>query len=668
MVTMIGMQKQRDLLAKMDLATGRSIPFDAGKYNLCMSMPRTRFFLAHFVGQLPASIKGSTTQIPLELGLCLPDSCVHSDVEYLFTSNSSMAVLFRNGINPLLQQFKFLQVNVSSPQLDLKPEDTTGVVAAVFVGSLFLWVVVSTFLVTCGKRSATNGAVRFEQAHSTDSSRQLLPEVAEGLQPSRTSSASNSVFIQALSLVGKHGTLVKLLECPEYKPTDSLNGLRVLSMIWIILGHTFLMPTAISGYTNMEDFHSTTLDKDTAEQNPFFFLIISAQSGVDTFFFLSGFLLSLLTVRELQSRNGKMSIPAAIFLRYVRLTPSLAMVMVVYYKIWSLLGSGPFAPRFQDSVNSRCDGSWWSELTYTMNFIPFDSDKVCLGWTWYLGDDMIFFIITIALLPMYYRRRVFGWLAVLALMGLSFGITWWLIISHGLSVYVFDDHYQNYSYWAYSKPYTRIPAYLIGVVAAWCILELEKQGVTRQTARFDRKARITVFFAVVLAFAVLAFLIFIPFTDFGDHMNSWDAHPIYSVLYLGFGRALWSLCWAVITLACYYNYVPIIDGVLAHRCWTPLARLTYGAYLIHPLCIKLAAGTSVQYYTFSGMDLFYRHLGNCTCAYGGAVVLWCMVERPMITFTSVFLRSKSRKGEDVKEANLTPATIQGGDAPLRQEQ
>ncbi len=57
--------------------------------------------------------------------------------------------------------------------------------------------------------------------------------------------------------------------------------------------------------------------------------------------------------------------------------------------------------------------SWWSELTYTMsfglnismaafscyvchvmfldlkqtrNFIPFDSDKVCMGWTWYLGS------------------------------------------------------------------------------------------------------------------------------------------------------------------------------------------------------------------------------------------------------------------------------------------
>jgi peptidoglycan/LPS O-acetylase OafA/YrhL len=440
---------------------------------------------------------------------------------------------------------------------------------------------------------------------------------------------------------------------PEYKPTDSLNGLRVVSMIWIILGHTFLMPTGISGYANMEDIHSTVLDKDSAETNPLFFFVVSSQAGVDTFFFLSGFLLSLLTVRELQSRNGKISIPAAIFLRYARLTPSLAMVMLVYYKVWSMFGFGPFAPRFQDSIYERCDGSWWSELTYTMNFIPFDSDKVCMGWSWYLGDDMIFFIITIALLPLYYRRKWLGWAAVGILMALSFGITWSLIVSHGLSIYVFDDHYTKYSYWAYSKPYTRIPAYLIGVVAAWVILELEQRGVVRQTVRFNQSAKVLARIAVVLAFAGLAFMTFIPATDFGEQANSWDKHSIFSVLYLAFGRALWALCWAVITLACYYDYVPIVDAVLSHRCWTPLARLTYGAYLIHPLCIKLAAGTSMQYYTFSGMDLFYRHLGNCTCAYGGSVVLWCIVERPMITFTSVFLRSKSRQGGNRKESGVS---------------
>merc|ERR1711871_712120 len=145
--------------------------------------------------------------------------------------------------------------------------------------------------------------------------------------------------------------------------------------------------------------------------------------SVDSFFFLGGFLFSLLTVKELQNRRGRFNPISALVLRYLRLTPSLGFVMLVYYFIWPHLATGPFAPRFQDSVYRRCDVSWWSELTYVLNFIPFDSDKVCMGWTWYLGDDMIFFIVGIFLLPIYYRSRVIGWACLGLLSAASFAVT-----------------------------------------------------------------------------------------------------------------------------------------------------------------------------------------------------------------------------------------------------
>merc|ERR1719379_1337189 len=165
------------------------------------------------------------------------------------------------------------------------------------------------------------------------------------------------------------------------------------------------MAEGISGYTNQEDIVESPLNADVAERNPWFQVVLGAQMGVDTFFYLSGLLLSFLTLKELQRNNRNMSvhnIVSGILMRYLRLTPSLALVMIVYYKIWVYLGFGPFAVRFQQSINQRCDGSWWSELLYTMNFVPFDSDKVCMGWTWYLGDDMIFVIITMFILPAYY--------------------------------------------------------------------------------------------------------------------------------------------------------------------------------------------------------------------------------------------------------------------------
>merc|ERR1712100_230610 len=118
------------------------------------------------------------------------------------------------------------------------------------------------------------------------------------------------------------------------------------------------------------------------------------------------------------------------------------------------------------------------------------------------------------------------------------------------------------------------------------------------------------------------------------------------------------MAWAVLTILCYYGYMPVLDGFLAHSFWTPFARLTYGAYLVHPLVIKLAAGRALQFYTFDTLGLAYRLVGNCGAAYCGSVLLWVLVERPCMTIFSparrkpVGAKDGSREGE--KALNSRP--------------
>jgi len=338
----------------------------------------------------------------------------------------------------------------------------------------------------------------------------------------------------------------------------------------------------------------------------------------------------------------------AIALRYLRLTPSLALAMLIYYKILAFLAHGPFAPNYQNSINARCDVSWWSELIYLMNFVPFDYDKVCMGWTWYLGDDMLFFIVGIFLTPVFYRKRWVGWLMGFLIMVIQFVVTAYLIAHYNLGTYAFGFNYKAYSYYAYSKPYCRIAAYLIGIMAAWVLLDLEKQGVTRERlSTHSRHRRLVTFIALIIA-GILLFLIFIPTTNFGLHKYSWNR--LNNVLFLDFGGALWATCWAVITLACYYDFLPWTNGFLSHRWWTPLTRLTYGAYLCHPLIIKLSACNEFQFYQFSGEDLAWRCIGNVVLAYVVSMILWCMIERPAMTFSTSLVKigehvSRRRKQE-----------------------
>jgi peptidoglycan/LPS O-acetylase OafA/YrhL len=627
-------QSDHQQFLRLALSSGKLLPYDAGKYTMCMDGGDTRYFLVEMDANLPTNKTKTPYSLKMKMGLCMPNVCDNAGVVALV--NSSMSKVFL----PELALIHVANITATSPQLNLKQEDFVGVIALVAVSSLIGLVLISTCItltsqVRAPQHDEPRGGTPPRPAQS--SHEQLLQQNRNAPLNGNTGHLASNMFVKAFSLVGSSGTLTKLVEIPNYEPTHSLNGMRVINMAWIILGHTFLMPEGISGYANQEDIADNPLNSHVAEKNPLFQIILGAQAGVDTFFFLSGFLLAFLTLEEL--RRGKMSPIYAIVMRYFRLTPSLALVLLVYYKIWAFLGHGPFAVSFQDSINGRCDGSWWSELTYTLNFVPFDSNKVCMGWTWYLGDDMIFFIIAIFLLPVYHRTKLVGWFTLLAISAISFAVTTLLVIRHHLSIYVFDDHYKNYSYYAYSKPYTRIPAYFVGIMAAWLVDMLKDRGFTRQTRPNTPRARTMARIAACCSILVILGVIFITYFDFGDNKDSWG--DVMNVLYINLSRPIFAAAWAVLALLCYYDYLPFINAFLAHWCWTPLARLTYGAYLVHPLVIKLAAGRALQFYSFSAIDIAYRWVGNVVLAHLGSVALWVLCERPCITISSSFRKKRA---------------------------
>merc|ERR1711933_638284 len=124
----------------------------------------------------------------------------------------------------------------------------------------------------------------------------------------------------------------------------------------------------------------------------------------------------------------------AILQRYLRLTPSLAFTLMLYAFVWPYILEGPFAPRLQTGVTKRCRLSWWSALTYTMNFYPQKYWDTCMSWTWYLGNDMFFFIAGLPIAMLHYRNEQLGMLLLCFLALASTALTAWLIIGEDISV------------------------------------------------------------------------------------------------------------------------------------------------------------------------------------------------------------------------------------------
>ncbi|GBN43894.1 hypothetical protein AVEN_269142-1, partial [Araneus ventricosus] len=67
------------------------------------------------------------------------------------------------------------------------------------------------------------------------------------------------------------------------------------------------------------------------------------------------------------------------------------IVLAFYATISPFLGSGPLWPDYD--VIPSCKDNWWWNMLYINNFQALFFDQ-CMEWSWYLANDMQFYVIS----------------------------------------------------------------------------------------------------------------------------------------------------------------------------------------------------------------------------------------------------------------------------------
>jgi peptidoglycan/LPS O-acetylase OafA/YrhL len=112
-----------------------------------------------------------------------------------------------------------------------------------------------------------------------------------------------------------------------------LNGVRVLSISWIVLGHSF-------NY-NMFTPHLNYMTSGMLVKGHTISIIAGGLYAVDTFFFLSGFLTFYLLTLKAFKKRGKINWLLVYFHRYYRLLFPVIFVMFFVMYAFPHLGNGP---------------------------------------------------------------------------------------------------------------------------------------------------------------------------------------------------------------------------------------------------------------------------------------------------------------------------------------
>ena len=137
--------------------------------------------------------------------------------------------------------------------------------------------------------------------------------------------------------------------------------------------------------------------------------------SVDVFFFVGGFLVAYAFLKE--TMNSLLKYPLAIINRYLRLVPAYFMAMMFFYQFLVHMGSGPL----WQSGNTQLEycKDMWKSLLFINNLT--DGMNMCMGWGWYLQNDMQLFTYSILILLVYNRSKFASYMMIIWSILCSFG-------------------------------------------------------------------------------------------------------------------------------------------------------------------------------------------------------------------------------------------------------
>ncbi|KAI9559818.1 hypothetical protein GHT06_013825 [Daphnia sinensis] len=424
---------------------------------------------------------------------------------------------------------------------------------------------------------------------------------------------------------------------------SSLHGIRFFSTCWVVLGHTWLkgvMSNVINPKMVVEEAMRWEMET-----------IINATVSVDSFFLMSGLLVSYLLLRELDRNEGKFNLLLFYVHRYLRLTPVYAIILGFIATLMVYIGTGP---NWYNVViaSEGCRITWWRQFLYINNLFPTDMNVQCMGETWYIAVDMQLFVLAPLLIYPLWRWKKTGLilLAIVTLATLAANFAVYAIYSFPPTlmpsrmqemmnlVMTYMDNY-------YSKPWTRAPPYLIGIWTGWYLHRVKQS-----------KLHVSPWIVALLwtlSGAVAASIIY----GLTPYVNEALVPTIDDVVKLTYGplhRAAWALALAWTIVACIHGYGGFIDRFLSWSGFLPLSRLTYCVYLIHYdyLNVFYSLNRKMNYYSF--IDQLTTFFGITVTVFGLALIVSVCVEAPFINLERWVFKSHAARGIKAKESRTDP--------------
>eukprot|EP00743_Colponemidia_sp_Colp-15_P007859 GILK01008512.1.p1 GENE.GILK01008512.1~~GILK01008512.1.p1 ORF type:complete len:664 (-),score=68.88 GILK01008512.1:209-2134(-) len=575
-----------------------------GDFDACVGLPGS---VAEYV-----TIDVQTSGQSFPIGACLPSSCNEAGLTALAPA--------------IIQQFSLPKDTVLSFTIAQDIQWDAGGITMLVICGLFIS---SVFLA-----SAASCLVFGDVKPKSELNEPLL--VGESTSTTiRTTTRQSSVINKLIDAFSLSKNVAKLSFTPpssSFRHLQSLNFLRVISMFWIILGHTHSFLS--SRIENLKDVIEATKTVP-------FQLVTSAFFAVDIFFWLSGFLVSYLVLLELQ-KKGSIPIGKYYIHRYWRLTPVYAFTLFMLWKVSVHMGTGPGFNQFQSFQENSCGSYWWTNLLYINNFYAMDNfNNECMGWGWYLGNDMMFYIVTPIYLIAYHKHKITGLLLIAASFIASVAVSSVLIVDNGFTASIVNPGSEYFNMY-YEKPYCRCIPYLLGMLSAMALIQFKGKLNLKPSVRY---------IGYLCSIATLLATVFGTYRIYHDGTSAWSVAD--NTVYLVWSKVGFCMALSFVFYCCMSGYATRFNNFCSLGIWSPLAKLTFGAYLLHPVIMEVYMFNLRVLIHYDGVTIVWLFIGFVVMAYLSSLFMFLFIESPLVGVEKLWSGSAG-KSTEIRVVKIDP--------------
>ncbi|XP_050668649.1 nose resistant to fluoxetine protein 6-like isoform X2 [Leptidea sinapis] len=410
---------------------------------------------------------------------------------------------------------------------------------------------------------------------------------------------------------------------------DCLDGLRALSMLWVVIGHSFSSQTQI--VNGIDAFQWLKSMKSL--------WVIAAPIAVDTFFTISGLLLVYVATKKMTSMGLIKSLHLFYLHRVLRMFPVLAFVVLMEATLFNHISDGPFWERVAKN-SENCKRQWWLALLHFQNYG--NLDNMCIAVSWYLSIDVQLHLLSpLVLFWVLNGKRLLGWgaLIIATLLTMTAATIYNFeqnFSSTMLSQRNLNDHLLNYMEYYYVNTLTRASPFLVGMIYGYMLHLLRNKKLNI--------SQITNLILWILALALMLLIIYIPHPTMQE---DWEYQNLDNIIN-SFMRPAWAIALGWLITACAHGYGGPINTFLSLNFWKIPARVSYALYLIHYSLMAIINSSKVAPTYFSVGNIVFHFCAYLFISLLIAILITVLIDFPIANLLKLILSKGIRKTENNK--------------------